>query len=229
MTARVGTIDDAVHVGDAKAIAGHDETFGAIDEACQHAIKMILADVLVGSIRHKDSLLTDSQGTIVGIVAASLPFLRDVSQTVIHFDASGEQSINVSIINGDVTKVAGRREVGLQFTTHPIYIDVIRRGNIDATALHLHCINIVRGKEAIDTTVGRDEIFILLQQNVSFSSLGIIEKLVGSLEHVPHATSDDRENHPPDNQRTRYFQKFAPIHKVVVKFRVESLKLFSDI
>ena len=206
MTTRIGAIYDAIHIGDTETVTGNDEPLRAIDEAYQRTVKAVLADVFAPGISHKDAFPTDSQGAIVGIPAACLPLLLYVSTAVIHLNARGEQGIYESFVNGNVANIAGRGEIGLQFTTQPIHRDVVGHGNVNTTLHYLYRTNVIGYHESKHTTVRRNEITIFLQQNRSLRSLGVIKEFVGTLEHIPHLTSHDGEYHSSHRQRTRYLK-----------------------
>ena len=143
MTSGVGTINAVVEVGYGKTIAGHDEAYRALDEAGQCAVKIILADVLVCSVGHKNAIRAYRNRTVVGCLAAGIPLLHRLALAVVHLNAGREKRKDAPSENGDITQIAGCREVGLQLAAQPIDVYVIRRSDEYAAALYVQGTDII--------------------------------------------------------------------------------------
>jgi len=91
MPARIGTIKRIVYVDDVERITWNDKAFGTVDETYKSALLIVLTDVFISRIGYEYIIFACRKRTIIGIIAASLPFTDFLSaQSVIIY--SGRKS-----------------------------------------------------------------------------------------------------------------------------------------
>ena len=187
----VGTEHSPIHVRDAERIAGYHEAIRTLDETCQCAVEMILADVLRTGIGDKHTTCKHRHRTIVGIVAACLPLLSKCALFVIDLYPGREKQVEVVVVDSHIAYVAADGEILLQTPVEPIQIDIILCGYHDLVVHQLECGYLVGSNKPKRAAIGRHELHPISSILHALRLLGIIEEVSRIGQHLPQATPHD--------------------------------------